>query len=201
MDLRPEDCTLDLDDFARQLGSRVRLLAVTCASNAVGTDQQRARPLTHGWRDAGSACFSSMPFTTPRSAPSTFARGATISSPVPHTSSSVHTSAFCGDVRNLPRAVSRHTRIRPAPDSLPGRWMTGTQNHEGLAGVLAAINYPRCHQQRRNRSRARTGDAMEKSASYGNGPVAAPSSPAWRNGPRYSLSAISPARKDVARRT
>ncbi|HYT93217.1 MAG TPA: aminotransferase class V-fold PLP-dependent enzyme, partial [Gemmataceae bacterium] len=32
-------------------------------------------------------------------------------------------------------------KVRPAPDTLPGRWMTGTQNHEGLAGVAAAIDY------------------------------------------------------------
>jgi selenocysteine lyase/cysteine desulfurase len=32
-------------------------------------------------------------------------------------------------------------KLRPAPDSLPDRWMTGTQNHEGLAGVAAAIDY------------------------------------------------------------
>ena len=32
-------------------------------------------------------------------------------------------------------------KVRPATDDLPGRWMTGTQNHEGLAGVAAAIDY------------------------------------------------------------
>jgi len=32
-------------------------------------------------------------------------------------------------------------KLRPVPDTLPDRWMTGTQNHEGLAGVVAAVNY------------------------------------------------------------
>jgi selenocysteine lyase/cysteine desulfurase len=32
-------------------------------------------------------------------------------------------------------------KVRPAPDDLPGRWMTGTQNHEGIAGTLAAVEY------------------------------------------------------------
>jgi selenocysteine lyase/cysteine desulfurase len=32
-------------------------------------------------------------------------------------------------------------KVRPATDAIPGRWMTGTQNHEGLAGVAAAIEY------------------------------------------------------------
>ncbi len=32
-------------------------------------------------------------------------------------------------------------KLRPAPDSLPGKWMTGTQNHECIAGALAAVDY------------------------------------------------------------
>src|SRR5207302_5124209 len=32
-------------------------------------------------------------------------------------------------------------KLRPASDRLPDRWMTGTQNHEGLAGVAAAVDY------------------------------------------------------------
>jgi selenocysteine lyase/cysteine desulfurase len=32
-------------------------------------------------------------------------------------------------------------KVRPAPNWLPGRWMTGTQNHEGIAGAMAAVEY------------------------------------------------------------
>ena len=32
-------------------------------------------------------------------------------------------------------------KLRPAADSLPDRWMTGTQNHEGLAGAASAVDY------------------------------------------------------------
>ena len=32
-------------------------------------------------------------------------------------------------------------KVRPSPTDLPGKWMTGTQNHEGLAGVVAAVEY------------------------------------------------------------
>src|SRR5262249_22104778 len=32
-------------------------------------------------------------------------------------------------------------KVRPAVDTLPDRWETGTQNHEGLAGVAAAVAY------------------------------------------------------------
>ena len=32
-------------------------------------------------------------------------------------------------------------KLRPAANDLPGRWMTGTQNHECIAGTLEAIDY------------------------------------------------------------
>ncbi len=32
-------------------------------------------------------------------------------------------------------------KVRPATDKLPGKFETGTQNHEGIAGVLGAIEY------------------------------------------------------------
>ncbi|MCA9058183.1 MAG: aminotransferase class V-fold PLP-dependent enzyme, partial [Planctomycetaceae bacterium] len=35
----------------------------------------------------------------------------------------------------------RPYKLRPSPETLPGRWMTGTQNHEGIAGAAAAVRY------------------------------------------------------------
>ena len=32
-------------------------------------------------------------------------------------------------------------KVRPAPNNPPDKWMTGTQNHEGIAGVLGALEY------------------------------------------------------------
>jgi selenocysteine lyase/cysteine desulfurase len=32
-------------------------------------------------------------------------------------------------------------KVRPAPNSLPGKFETGTQNHEGIAGVLGVLEY------------------------------------------------------------
>src|ERR1043166_5774737 len=32
-------------------------------------------------------------------------------------------------------------KVRPAPSDLPGKWVTGAQNHECLAGVVAAVEY------------------------------------------------------------
>ena len=35
----------------------------------------------------------------------------------------------------------RAYKVRPAPADPPGKFETGTQNHEGIAGTLAAVNY------------------------------------------------------------
>ena len=35
----------------------------------------------------------------------------------------------------------RAYKVRPAPNSLPGKFETGTQNHEGIAGVLGTVEY------------------------------------------------------------
>ncbi len=32
-------------------------------------------------------------------------------------------------------------KVTPAPDTAPGKWMTGTQNHAAICGVTAAIDY------------------------------------------------------------
>jgi selenocysteine lyase/cysteine desulfurase len=42
--------------------------------------------------------------------------------------------------RELLEAVTPY-KLRPAPDSLPGRWQTGTQNFSAIAGTLEAIEY------------------------------------------------------------
>jgi len=35
----------------------------------------------------------------------------------------------------------RAYKVRPAPGDPPGKYETGTQNHEGIAGTFAAANY------------------------------------------------------------
>ena len=56
-------------------------------------------------------------------------------------------------------------KVRPAPESLPGRWMTGTQNHEGIAGTLAAVAYLESLGHGADR-RARLVDAMTAIRAY-----------------------------------
>jgi selenocysteine lyase/cysteine desulfurase len=50
-----------------------------------------------------------------------------------------HMGALYGRYDLLDRL--RAYKVRPAPDDPPGKFETGTQNHEGIAGTLAAVEY------------------------------------------------------------
>ncbi|MFO1092265.1 MAG: aminotransferase class V-fold PLP-dependent enzyme [Planctomycetaceae bacterium] len=50
-----------------------------------------------------------------------------------------HVGIFWGR-RDLLEQIQPY-KLRPCANEIPGRWMTGTQNHEGIAGVTAAIDY------------------------------------------------------------
>jgi selenocysteine lyase/cysteine desulfurase len=50
-----------------------------------------------------------------------------------------HSGILYGKYEHLEKLTSY--RVRPAPQDPPGKFETGTQNHEGIAGMLGAIEY------------------------------------------------------------
>ena len=138
VDFRPEDCTLDLDDLARRLGPGVRLVAVGCASNAVGTvnDVRRIGRMAH---DAGALVFLDAVHYAPHGPIDVQEWGCDFLACSAYKFFGPHVGVLWGR-RELLESLPAY-KLRPAPDALPDRWMTGTQNHEGLAGVLAAVDY------------------------------------------------------------
>jgi cysteine desulfurase family protein (TIGR01976 family) len=138
VDMHPEDCTLDLDDLYRQLGARTRLVAITCASNAVGTinDVKRVSRLAH---DAGALVFLDAVHYAPHGPIDVQDWGCDFLACSAYKFFGPHVGILWGK-RELLTEVTPY-KVRPAADSLPDRWMTGTQNHEGLAGVAAAVDY------------------------------------------------------------
>lgn len=138
VDIHPEDCTLDLDDLRRQLGPRTRLLAVACASNAVGTvnDIPGLVRLAHA---AGAQVFVDAVHFAPHGPIDVQAWDCDFLACSAYKFFGPHVGILWGK-RALLEELPAY-KLRPAPDHLPGRWMTGTQNHEGLAGVAAAVSY------------------------------------------------------------
>jgi cysteine desulfurase family protein (TIGR01976 family) len=138
IDIRPADCTLDLDDLRRQVGPRTRLVAIACASNAVGTvnDVPGIVKLAHG---VGARVFVDAVHYAPHGPIDVQAWDCDFLACSAYKFFGPHVGILWGK-RALLEELPAY-KLRPAPDSLPGRWMTGTQNHEGLAGVAAAVEY------------------------------------------------------------
>jgi cysteine desulfurase family protein (TIGR01976 family) len=138
VDLRTADCTLDLNDLRRQLRPGVRLLAVSCASNAVGTVNE-VRALTRMAHEAGALVFLDAVHYAPHGPIDVREWGCDFLACSAYKFFGPHVGILWGRRELLERLEPY--KVRPAPDSVPGRWMTGTQNHEGLAGVVAAVHY------------------------------------------------------------
>ena len=138
VDLRPDDCTLDLDDLRRQLSGRTKLLAVAAASNAVGTIND-VPALTRLAHDAGAKVFVDAVHYAPHGLIDVQAWDCDFLACSAYKFFGPHVGVLWGKRRWLEELEPY--KLRPAADTLPDRWMTGTQNHEGLAGVTAAVSY------------------------------------------------------------
>jgi cysteine desulfurase family protein (TIGR01976 family) len=138
VDIDPADCTLDVEDFHRQLGPRTRLVALTCASNAVGT-LNNVTLLTRWAHAAGALVYLDAVHYAPHGPIDVRAWDCDFLACSAYKFFGPHVGVLWGR-RELLEKLPAY-KVRPAADSLPDRWMTGTQNHEGLAGVVAAVEY------------------------------------------------------------
>ena len=139
IDIEREDCTLDLASFRKQLSAKTKWVAVGLASNGVGTINDVAT-ITRSQSGHGRPSFS-MPSITRRTPRSTCKR---LTAAISLACSAYkffgpHVGVLWGR-RALLESLPCY-KVRPSSNELPGKWMTGTQNHEGLAGVVAAVNY------------------------------------------------------------
>jgi cysteine desulfurase family protein (TIGR01976 family) len=138
VDVRPQDGTLDRDDLARCLHGPVRLLAVSCASNAVGTMPDVAS-ITRQAHAAGALVYLDAVHYAPHGVIDVRAWDCDFLACSAYKFFGPHVGILWG--RNSLLEALPAYKVKPASDGLPDRWMTGTQNHEGIAGVAAAIYY------------------------------------------------------------
>lgn len=138
VDIHPEDCTLDLDDLRRRLTPNVRLVAVTCASNAVGTVND-VRSVTRLAHEAGALVFLDAVHYAPHRLIDVQDWDCDFLACSAYKFFGPHVGILWGKQEYLHSLPAY--KLRPATEDLPGRWMTGTPNQEGLAGVAAAIDY------------------------------------------------------------
>jgi cysteine desulfurase family protein (TIGR01976 family) len=138
VDIHPEDCTLDLVDLARQINPRTKLVAVGYASNAVGsiTDVAAVVKLAHA---VGALVFVDAVHYAPHGSIDVSALDCDFLVCSAYKFFGPHVGILYGKREHLARL--HPYKVRPALEEVPSRWETGTQNHEGLAGLVAAIAY------------------------------------------------------------
>ncbi len=136
--VRQDDWTLDLDELAAVLSPRTRLVAVTLASNAVGTVPPVAR-IARMVHAAGALLWVDAVHAAPHLRIDVAALGADFLVCSPYKFFGPHLGMLWGR-RELLESLPA-LKVRPSPDELPGRWETGTQSHELLAGLLGAFRY------------------------------------------------------------
>jgi cysteine desulfurase family protein (TIGR01976 family) len=138
VDIRDDDVTLDLDSFDGALTDRTRLVAFTLASNAVGTIPPAAE-LVRRVHAAGALAAVDGVHLAQHRALDLHALNADILACSPYKFFGPHLGVL--SVRRELLETWTPYKLRPAPDEAPDRWETGTQNHEGLAGLIAAVEY------------------------------------------------------------
>ncbi|HXV75199.1 MAG TPA: cysteine desulfurase-like protein [Candidatus Polarisedimenticolaceae bacterium] len=138
VEIRRDDCTLDLDDLGDKLGPRTKLVAVGAASNAVGTINpvKRIGELAHA---VGAMVFVDAVHYAPHAAIDVTDWDCDFLVCSAYKFFGPHVGVLWG--KPGPMAELPVYKLRPSSNRLPDRWMTGTQNHEGIAGTLAAIDH------------------------------------------------------------
>jgi cysteine desulfurase family protein (TIGR01976 family) len=135
----PETGQLDWEDFYRCLNHhRIRLLAIGAASNALGTinDISRAVAMAH---EAAAIAFVDAVHLAPHQLIDVRALGCDFLACSAYKFYGPHVGVLYGRRDRLESLDI--SKLRPAPNSLPERLELGTQNHEGIVGASAAVEF------------------------------------------------------------
>jgi cysteine desulfurase family protein (TIGR01976 family) len=128
----------DLDDLARLIGPRTRLVAVGAASNALGTVTDVARVCAMA-RAAGALSYVDAVHYAPHELVDVRAIGCDFLACSSYKFYGPHAGILFGRA-DLVRSLDV-PKLAPAPDEAPERLETGTQNHEGIVGAAAAVSW------------------------------------------------------------
>jgi cysteine desulfurase family protein (TIGR01976 family) len=138
VDFHPADCTLDLQDFSAKLSPRTRFVAVGCASNLAGTINP-VREICKQAHAVGAQVFLDAVHYAPHSLPDVISWDCDWLACSAYKFFGPHVGVLWGRSELL-KSITPY-KLRPVSEALPGRWMTGTQNFEGIAGAKAAVDY------------------------------------------------------------
>ncbi|MGC2198255.1 MAG: cysteine desulfurase-like protein [Terriglobales bacterium] len=136
--IRQADCTLDMDDLARKINNRTRLVAVGYASNAVGTINpvKEVVRLAHA---SGALAYIDAVHYAPHGPIDVRALDCDFLVCSSYKFFGPHMGVLCGKREHLKRL--HPYKVRANTNESPNRWEWGTLNHEGIAGITACVDY------------------------------------------------------------
>ena len=138
VDVDVESCTLDMDDLHEKVNARTKLVAVGYASNAAGTINDIQGILDLAKQNNAYSFVDAVQYA-PHGPIDVKALDCDFLACSAYKFFGPHVGLLYGKREQMNRL--RKYQVRPAADHTPGRWETGTKNHEGIAGTAAAINY------------------------------------------------------------
>ncbi|MBO9368929.1 MAG: cysteine desulfurase-like protein [Chloroflexi bacterium] len=138
VDFHPEDGTLDLDSYRAALEHSPRLVAIGYASNALGTINP-VRKLIRWAHEAGAWVYVDAVQYAPHGLIDVQDLDCDFLVASSYKFFGPHQGILYGKYELLDRLFPY--KVRPAPSEPPGKFETGTQNHEAIAGVLGALEY------------------------------------------------------------
>ena len=138
VEIDAETCTFNKDDLERKLAKKPKLFAFTACSNATGTlnDIPKLTKLGH---DAGAMVYVDAVHYAPHKLIDVSQWDCDFLACSAYKFFGPHVGILYGKESLLNNL--QPYKVRPAANLNPGKWMTGTQNHEGIAGTSAAIDY------------------------------------------------------------
>ena len=134
----PETLTLDTEDFERNINERTKLVAVGLASNAVGTVNDVAAVAERAHAVGATVAVDAV-HAAPHIPVGRDEIGADIITCSAYKFFGPHVGVTAIR-RDLFEKLDVY-RLDPAPHDIPDKLETGTQNHEGIAGVKGAIDF------------------------------------------------------------
>jgi cysteine desulfurase family protein (TIGR01976 family) len=138
VDFDVEDGSLRLDSLEKALERNPKLVAVGYASNALGTINP-IKNIIQMAHEADALVFVDAVQYAPHGPIDVQALGCDFLVTSAYKFFGPHEGVLFGRYELLDRLPAY--KVRPAPDDPPGKFETGTQNHEGIAGTLGALEY------------------------------------------------------------
>ena len=138
IDIHPDTATLDLDTLHDRITDSTRLVAVGAASNLSGSINP-VTEITQAAHRVGALVFVDAVHLAPHRLLNVEAWDCDLLACSAYKFFGPHVGLLWGR-RNLLESLKAY-KLRPASNQLPDKWMTGTGNHEGIAGVGEAIEY------------------------------------------------------------